>query len=144
MFICAIRLTGSVSIFVRDSPVAISVSLLNILLPNADAKTATVSSANAKGRHTTSAAQLYHLEEVGIDNATIIDSPGIREFGLWDINEVDVKNGFKEIREFSQYCRFRDCKHESEPNCAVLAALDEGAISESRYQSYQKIIQLQP
>jgi ribosome biogenesis GTPase len=128
------------SIFVGQSGVGKS-SLLNVLLPNARAKTANVSTVNAKGRHTTSAAQLYHLDQAGIINATIIDSPGIREFGLWDINNNDIKNGFKEIKRFSQNCRFRDCKHENEPNCAVLAAVDQGLISENRYMSYQKIIQ---
>jgi len=132
-------LSNKNSIFVGQSGVGKS-SLLNFLLPEAQAKTATVSIANAKGRHTTSAAQLYHMEKAGIENATLIDSPGIREFGLWDITKEDINSGFKEIKEFSQSCRFRDCKHETEPNCAILKALEDQLISSSRYNSYQKII----
>jgi len=132
-------LSNKNSIFVGQSGVGKS-SLLNFLLPEAQAKTAAVSIANSKGRHTTSAAQLYHLEKAEIEDATLIDSPGIREFGLWDISKEDVSSGFKEIKEFSQNCRFRDCKHEKEPNCAILKAIDDKLISTSRYYSYQKII----
>ncbi|MFK5986158.1 MAG: small ribosomal subunit biogenesis GTPase RsgA [Pseudomonadota bacterium] len=132
-------LSSKNSIFVGQSGVGKS-SLLNCLLPEAQAKTAAVSAVTAKGRHTTSAAQLYHLEQAGIKDATLIDSPGIREFGLWDISEADVHNGFKEIKEFSKSCRFRDCKHENEPNCAILEAIEAQNISPLRYQSYQKII----
>ncbi|MFK5892347.1 MAG: small ribosomal subunit biogenesis GTPase RsgA [Pseudomonadota bacterium] len=132
-------LSNKNSIFVGQSGVGKS-SLLNFLLPDAQAKTATVSTANAKGRHTTSAAQLYHLEKAGIENATLIDSPGIREFGLWDITKEDINNGFKEIKEFSKNCRFRDCQHEKEPDCAILKALDEQLIGVGRYNSYKKII----
>ncbi len=127
------------SIFVGQSGVG-KTSLLNCLLPKANAKTASVSISNEKGCHTTSAAQLYHLDQAGIKNATLIDSPGIREFGLWDINEEDIHKGFKEIKEFSKNCRFRDCKHENEPNCAILKALEDQKISQLRYQSYQKLI----
>jgi ribosome biogenesis GTPase / thiamine phosphate phosphatase len=132
-------LSNKNSIFVGQSGVGKS-SLLNFLLPDAHAKTASVSTANAKGRHTTSAAQLYHLEQAGIENATLIDSPGIREFGLWDISSEDIHSGFKEIKDYSKNCRFRDCKHEKEPNCAILKALDEQLISPIRFNSYKKII----
>lgn len=132
-------LSNKNSIFVGQSGVGKS-SLLNCLLPDAEAKTAAVSTANYKGCHTTSAAQLYHLEKAGIEEATLIDSPGIREFGLWNITKDDISSGFKEIKEFSQNCRFRDCKHEKEPNCAILEAIDNQLISASRYKSYQKII----
>jgi ribosome biogenesis GTPase / thiamine phosphate phosphatase len=132
-------LSNKNSIFVGQSGVGKS-SLLNFLLPDAQARTASVSTANSKGRHTTSAAQLYHLEKADIIGATLIDSPGIREFGLWDISKEDINSGFKEIKAFSQSCRFRDCKHEKEPNCAILKAIDDKLISTSRFISYQKII----
>ncbi len=128
-------LNGKVSVFVGQSGVGKS-SLINTLLPDEDLKVGALSEAHRQGRHTTTTARLYHFPAGG----DLIDSPGIREFGLWHMSEDDVTYGFRELREISGYCRFRDCKHETEPGCAILRALDEGVISEERFSSYQRIL----
>ena len=121
--------------FVGQSGVGKS-SLINTLLPDEELKVGALSKATKKGRHTTTTARLYHFPAGG----DLIDSPGIREFGLWHMSEEDVTYGFRELREIAGYCRFRDCKHETEPGCAILKALDEGIISEERFISYQRIL----
>lgn len=123
------------SIFVGQSGVGKS-SLLNALLPSANAKEGEVSEANKRGRHTTTTAQLYHLESGG----NIIDTPGTREFGIWHIPPEERCRGFREFQPFLGQCRFRDCKHQQEPDCAVLAALDAGKITPERWQSYLRLI----
>ena len=128
-------LNDQVSVFVGQSGVGKS-SLINTLLPDEELKVGALSKATKKGRHTTTTARLYHFPAGG----DLIDSPGIREFGLWHMSEEDVTYGFRELREIAGYCRFRDCKHETEPGCAILKALDEGIISEERFISYQRIL----
>ena len=128
-------LNDQVSVFVGQSGVGKS-SLINTLLPDEELKVGALSEATKKGRHTTTTARLYHFPAGG----DLIDSPGIREFGLWHMSEEDVTYGFRELREIAGYCRFRDCKHETEPGCAILKALDEGIISEERFISYQRIL----
>lgn len=91
----------------------------------------------AKGTHTTTATRLYHMPESG----DLIDSPGIREFGLDHVDTTDLIHGFREFRPLLGYCRFRDCKHLNEPGCAILDALKAGDISEERVISYQQILQ---
>jgi ribosome biogenesis GTPase / thiamine phosphate phosphatase len=87
------------------------------------------------GRQTTTAGRLYRLEE-----GFLIDSPGINEFGLGSIDAAALSEAFREIAEPSRKCRFTDCTHRQEPDCAVRAAVDEGAIAPSRYASYRKIL----
>jgi ribosome biogenesis GTPase / thiamine phosphate phosphatase len=87
------------------------------------------------GRQTTTAGRLYRLEE-----GFLIDSPGINEFGLGSIDAAALSEAFREIAEPSRKCRFTDCTHLQEPDCAVRAAVDEGAIAPSRYASYRKIL----
>ena len=128
-------LNDQVSVFVGQSGVGKS-PLINTLLPDEELKVGALSEATKKGRHTTTTARLYHFPAGG----DLIDSPGIREFGLWHMSEEDVTYGFRELREIAGYCRFRDCKHETEPGCAILKALDEGIISEERFISYQRIL----
>ena len=70
----------------------------------------------------------------------MIDSPGIREFGLWQITPPQVATGFREFRDYAEQCRFRDCLHRGEPGCAVVDAVKRGEISEQRYASYQRIL----
>ena len=93
----------------------------------------------AKGTHTTTATRLYHMPGSG----DLIDSPGIREFGLDHVGATDLINGFREFRPYLGYCRFRDCKHVNEPGCAILNAVAEGAINAERLHSYQLILQSQ-
>ena len=129
-------LNGQVSVFVGQSGVGKS-SLINTLLPDEELKVGALSESTKKGRHTTTTARLYHFPAGG----ELIDSPGIREFGLWHMSEDEVTYGFRELREIAGYCRFRDCRHETEPGCAILRALDEGIISEERFRSYQRILE---
>lgn len=123
------------SVFVGQSGVGKS-SLVNVLLPEADMRVGALSENTLKGTHTTTTAQLFHLDCGG----SLIDSPGIREFGLWHMSKEEVEQGFREFRPHLGYCKFRDCQHSKEPGCAVLAALDSGEISPSRLDSYRHII----
>lgn len=129
-------LNDRISVFVGQSGVGKS-SLIDTLLPDEELKVGALSAASKKGRHTTTTARLYHFPAGG----DLIDSPGIREFGLWHMSEADVMLGFKEIRHLSGYCRFRDCKHEQEPGCAILQAVEKGDISEARFISYKRIVE---
>ncbi len=124
------------SIFVGKSGVGKS-SLINVILPDADARVGEISEATGKGIHTTTTAWLYHLPD---NQGDVIDSPGIREFGLWQMTQPQVANGFREFRKYAAACRFRDCRHRGEPGCAVAQAVTDGSISEQRYQSYQRIL----
>lgn len=133
-------LKDKTSVFVGQSGVGKS-SLVNALLPDADARVGALSKrivrGSAKGTHTTTTAQLFHFPQGG----DLIDSPGIREFGLWHIDKQTLLEGFREFREFLGLCRFRDCQHEQEPGCAILEAYEQGNISDRRMQSYQRILQ---
>ncbi len=123
------------SIFVGQSGVGKS-SLVQTLLPNEDIRIGQLSEAEAKGRHTTTHSQLYRFPRGGL----CIDSPGIREFGLWHTNRDDILSGFKEIYAAAQTCKFRDCAHKTEPGCAVIAAVESGKIHPERFQNYRLII----
>ncbi|WP_372861795.1 small ribosomal subunit biogenesis GTPase RsgA [Spongiibacter sp.] len=124
-----------ISAFVGQSGVGKS-SLVNALLPGTDSRVGALSEATAKGRHTTTTARLYHFPGGG----SLIDSPGIREFALWNLAPEQVLQGFREFRPFIGYCRFRDCKHQQEPGCALLTAVENGDISANRFASYRQII----
>ncbi len=128
-------LNDRISIFVGQSGVGKS-SLINSLLPGIDLRVGELSEQARKGRHTTTTARLFHFP----DGGDLIDSPGIREFGLWHIDAEDLLDGFREFRALRGLCRFRDCKHEKEPGCAFKQALDEGAISAERWRSYRHIL----
>jgi ribosome biogenesis GTPase len=128
-------LTGRTSVFVGQSGVGKS-SLVNALLPDADLRVGALSENSLKGTHTTTTAQLLHLPQGG----SLIDSPGIREFGLWHMNREQVEQGFREFRPLLGHCKFRDCRHDQEPGCAVLGAVEEGVISFERLDSYRHIV----
>lgn len=130
------KLNGRISVFVGQSGVGKS-SLINTLLPDEELKVGALSANTAKGRHTTTTARLYHFPAGG----DLIDSPGIREFGLWHMSEEEVMHGFRELRDLSGYCRFRDCAHQQEPGCALLEGIKKGDISERRLQSFHYIVQ---
>ncbi|OED40920.1 ribosome biogenesis GTPase RsgA [Endozoicomonas sp. (ex Bugula neritina AB1)] len=123
------------SVFVGQSGVGKS-SLVNALLPGVDIQVGALSEATGKGTHTTTAAKLFHFPAGG----TLIDSPGIREFGLWHMEPIQVLEGFKDFRPFLGYCKFRDCNHDKEPGCAILDALEKGDILHERFASYKHIL----
>jgi ribosome biogenesis GTPase len=123
------------SVFVGQSGVGKS-SLVNVLLPEIDLRVGALSETTQKGTHTTTTAQLFHLPHGG----TLIDSPGIREFGLWHMTRQQIEAGFREFGPHLGHCKFRDCIHEQEPQCALLAAAASGEISERRLASYRHMV----
>ncbi|MFA5677631.1 MAG: small ribosomal subunit biogenesis GTPase RsgA [Pseudomonas sp.] len=129
------ELRDHVNVFVGQSGVGKS-SLINALLPDADLRVGALSEQTGKGTHTTTTARLFHFPGGG----DLIDSPGIREFGLTHISHDDLLEGFIEFRPYLGHCRFRDCQHLHEPGCALLAAVDDGEISAGRMNSYRHIL----
>ncbi len=128
-------LADHTSVLVGQSGVGKS-TLVNILCPGAAATVGSLSEQAAKGRHTTTSATLYAMPNGG----RLIDSPGIREFGLWHLDTRAVAEGFVEFRPVLGGCRFRDCRHLDEPGCAVLEAAARGQIQARRLASYQHIV----
>ncbi len=128
-------ITGKNSIFSGESGVGKS-SLINALLPGINTRVAALSQASGKGVHTTTTARFYHLPRGG----GVIDSPGVREFGLGKMTIPEIANGFVEFREFTGQCRFRNCTHRTEPGCAVLSAAEQKKISRHRIKSYHRIL----
>jgi ribosome biogenesis GTPase len=124
-----------ISLFSGNSGVGKS-AIINALSPELNLKTGEVSKAHNKGMHTTT---FYEMFE--IDNGFVIDSPGIKGFGLVDIDKSEVFHFFPEIFRTSAGCKFGMCSHTHEPDCAVKAAVESGDISESRYSSYLKILE---
>lgn len=131
-------LTGKTSVFVGQSGVGKS-SLINAILPEANAKIGKISDANRKGRHTTSVSRLYNLNLDGVKDGALIDSPGIREFGLWGISKTAVMYGFVEFASHL-HCKFRNCKHIDELGCSLIKAMEAGHISQQRLDSYHRIV----
>jgi ribosome biogenesis GTPase / thiamine phosphate phosphatase len=126
---------GRASVFVGHSGVGKS-SLLRHLVPNADALTGAVSAKNLKGRHTTTSSRLYPLPAGGI----VIDTPGVRSVRLGQTEAGEVAAVFHEIAE-APPCRFRTCTHRSEPGCSVLAGVESGAVPDSVYTRYRKLLE---
>jgi ribosome biogenesis GTPase len=122
------------SVFAGHSGVGKS-SILNALEPALDIDTREVSIYNDKGKHTTTQGRLYELDH----NIRIIDTPGIRQLGLWQIGPEEISYYFSEIAEAGEGCKFRDCTHIHEPKCAVKEAIEEGRVSKARYDSYLRI-----
>jgi ribosome biogenesis GTPase len=135
------RLGGRTSVFVGQSGVGKS-SLIDRLLPDEDLRIGALSKDSRKGTHTTTTARLYRLPSGADDSepGELIDSPGIREFGLIHLNEQQVAEGFIEFRDLLGHCRFRDCRHRQEPGCAILAAVERGEIHPQRFASYRHIV----
>lgn len=129
-------LTGKQLLLAGQSGVGKS-TLIGYLFPNMEIATGEVSGTSGLGTHTTTASRLYRLDE----KTYLVDSPGVREFGLWHLEDHDIKQGFIEISTIGEQCKFRDCKHLNEPGCAVLAAAKNGTIAASRLKNYQHLIQ---
>jgi ribosome biogenesis GTPase len=127
-------LKDKVTLFSGHSGVGKS-SLINALLPDLELRTSEVSEWSDKGTHTTTFAEMFELPQGGF----IIDTPGIRELGVIDIEKQELSHFFPEMRERMHSCKFNNCQHINEPGCAVLAALENGEIELSRYESYLSI-----
>jgi ribosome biogenesis GTPase / thiamine phosphate phosphatase len=132
------RLQDHVSIFVGQSGVGKS-SLINLFLPERlqPANIGEISQASRLGQHTTTTAKLYHLVEGG----SIIDSPGVREFGLWHLEPAQISQGFIEFAPYLGTCQFRDCTHQHDPGCALQQAVGQNKISATRFENYHRILQ---
>ncbi|MAU10050.1 MAG: ribosome small subunit-dependent GTPase A [Anaerolineaceae bacterium] len=128
------QIQASISALVGQSGVG-KTSLINALEPELALRTQDVSHHSNKGRHTTTTSQIYPLPAGGF----MMDTPGIREFGMWDMTEEDLIYGFPEMRPYQHACKFSDCSHHEEPGCQVRQAVMEGDISPYRYQSYLKL-----
>lgn len=126
-------LQNKTSVFVGQSGVGKS-SLVNALLPDAHAAVGALSDIG-KGSHTTSTARLFHFA----DGGNLIDSPGIREFGLWHIEAARLADHFIEFQAHLGHCKFRDCSHHNEPHCGIRDALAQGLITQQRFDSYWQI-----
>lgn len=115
-------------------------TIINRLIPNANTRTGEVSSSHHKGMHTTTFSQMYPLPDRQNQNCQfLIDTPGIKGFGVVDMKPEEISHYFPEIFYFSKECRFSDCTHTNEPGCAVLEALEKHQIAQSRYQNYLAI-----
>ena len=126
---------GHISVFCGPSGVGKS-SLVKAVLPDQDIRIGEVSAASGAGRHTTTLAMLYHLAHDG----ALIDSPGVRDFGLWHVGTAQVAQGFVEFQHYAPECRFANCSHLSEPGCAVQQAAHAQRISAARLASYRRIV----
>lgn len=132
----AAHLAQRTSVFVGPSGAGKS-SLVDHFLPDRELRVGAVAEATGLGRHTTTAAALYHVPQGG----DLIDSPGIREFGLWNLEAERVGAAFGEIHARAANCRFNDCRHLREPGCAVRIAVEAGEISIDRYENYRRILE---
>jgi ribosome biogenesis GTPase len=129
-------LKNQTSVLVGQSGMGKS-TIVNALLPESAVRTQEVSSVLDSGKHTTTAAHLYHLDA----HSDLIDSPGLQEFGLNHLNIEELEHAFIEFRPYLGKCRFNNCKHLHEPDCAVISAVESGEISPVRLAFYQAMTQ---
>lgn len=131
----ALRLADKTTVFAGHSGVGKS-SLLNAIHPELHLETGRVSSRTTKGRHTTTRATLFPLPAGGY----VVDTPGVRAFGLWDVEKADLDIFFREFEPLIEQCRFYDCTHDHEPDCAVRSAVEAGDVGRPRYEAYLRIL----
>ncbi len=129
------QLNNQVQLFLGQSGVGKS-SLINALIPNLNLRMNEISQKSKLGKHTTTNTTLYHIPSGG----DLIDSPGIREFQLDKLTNKQILNGFREFKPFIGQCKFRNCAHINEPNCAIKTAIKSAEIHPKRYQSYLNLI----
>ncbi len=129
------RLHGHLTLLAGQSGMGKS-TLINALFPDADARVAAFSEALDSGRHTTTHSRLYRLDET----SALIDSPGFQEFALAHLSRGDVEGAMPDFRPYLGHCRFRDCRHDTEPGCALREAAEEGEIAEKRLSFFRQIV----
>jgi ribosome biogenesis GTPase len=129
------RLRGETTVLIGQSGMGKS-TIVNALVPEADAATREISRFLDSGRHTTTATRLYRLDYA----TTIIDSPGVQEFGLAHLAAEEIERAFPEFRPFLGACRFRDCRHRAEPDCAIRAAAAAGQVHRRRVELLHRIL----
>ncbi|RUR10786.1 small ribosomal subunit biogenesis GTPase RsgA [Legionella septentrionalis] len=127
-------LNHETSVFVGQSGVGKSSLIAKILPEETNIQTASISQVEL-GRHTTSNSYFYHLPSGG----ALIDSPGVREFGLWHMPAAEIAKGYREFRPYLSQCKFRNCNHQNTPDCALIEAVKQGEIQRDRYHNYVKI-----
>jgi ribosome biogenesis GTPase len=130
------HLTGRISLFTGPTGVGKS-SLLNALQPGLRLRTEAVGSRSGAGRHTTVSAEMHPLG----DDAHVVDTPGLRDIGLWGLEPLEVARAFPEFDAYVSGCKFDNCRHLQEPDCAVAAAVEQGRIAGSRLESYRRLLQ---
>lgn len=130
------ELADRINIFVGQSGVGKS-SLVNALMPQFNIEEGAVSTNSGLGQHTTTASRLYHIPTGG----DLIDSPGVREFGLWHLEAEEITKSFIEFRPYLGGCKFRDCKHNDDPGCALRQAVEDGEINKTRFANYHRILE---
>ena len=128
-------LKNTTSILVGLSGVGKS-SLVKDLLPDTDIKIGDISTASGEGKHTTTVSSLYHLP----DGGELIDSPGVRDFTPHNLSKEDTLNGFIELRKYRGQCKFANCTHTNEPECAIKEALEKNEVSKQRVESFQRML----
>jgi ribosome biogenesis GTPase len=129
------RLEGETTVLIGQSGMGKS-TIVNALAPEADAATREISRFLDSGRHTTTATRLYRIDAA----AAIVDSPGVQEFGLAHLSPAEITHGFPELRPLAGRCRFTDCRHRTEPACAVRAAVDGGQVPPRRLELLHRIL----
>lgn len=133
------KIEGQTALLLGQSAMGKS-SILNVLVPSANAHTREHSQALGTGKHTTTKTELYDIKHDGEIIASLIDSPGFQNFGLLHLSDERIVKGFPEFAEPIKNCRFYNCRHLREPNCGVTAALAKGEIHPERYALYERII----
>ena len=128
-------LEGQLSVVVGQSGMGKS-TLINTLVPTAAAVTREISTVLDSGKHSTTHARLYRLNEV----SALIDCPGVQEFGLAHLSGGAIEQGFIELRPYLGHCRFRDCRHQAEPDCAIKNAVAQGQVDAQRLQQLQRLL----
>jgi ribosome biogenesis GTPase len=110
--------------------------MVNALIPDLNLQTGALSRATGKGIHTTTTTIMYSLPFGG----RLIDSPGVWEYGLWDMQQQEIADGYTDFHPYLGYCRFNDCRHDSEPGCALSEAVNQGKVMKWRYDSYLRLL----
>ncbi len=129
------KIKGKVCLFSGHSGVGKS-AIINYLYPHLNLKVGEISQYHSKGKHTTTFAQMFPLD----NNSFLIDTPGIKEFGLIQYSKEEIRDYFPEIRQYNNKCKYNNCLHLHEPGCAVIKAFEEGKIPSSRYLNYLAIL----